>query len=223
LEAQIRGRGTEIISDVSDVPFSFFVCGVGTCDILSRPFDGRSTSQGVLGAPADLAGNSAPELTPLETPQGLFPFLPENGNNRSTSSTDGNKEVQPPLNNVSRRGDWAGWLKYFLRAVARQFEDALSRARRINEQLGSWKHATAGSRTAQLAVERLGSNPFFTVLGMQRDLKTSYNTASRAIVILEKAGIARRVGDARRNRAYCAQAILDILEEPARLVPQEAA
>jgi Fic family protein len=124
------------------------------------------------------------------------------------------------LSAVSQRGDWAGWLLYFLRAVARQSEDALSRARRINEQLVSWRNAAAGLRVPLLVIELLAANPFLTVRHAQRELKSSYNTASRAIATLEKRGIVHQVSQAKRDRVYCAQPLLDILEEPARLVPE---
>ena len=37
------------------------------------------------------------------------------------------------------------------------------------------------------------------------------------MLALEKLGIVKTVSQARRDRVYCAQAPLDILEEPARL------
>ena len=124
------------------------------------------------------------------------------------------------LSAVSERGDWSLWLEYFLRAVSRQSEDALSRAGRINQQLETWRNMVAGSRVPMLVVELLAANPFLTVRNVQRELKTSYNTASRAIAVLEEKGIVQPVSEAKRNRAYCARAILEILEEPARLVPE---
>jgi Fic family protein len=39
------------------------------------------------------------------------------------------------LRGITERGDWAAWIEYFLNGVARQSEDALSRAERINQQL----------------------------------------------------------------------------------------
>jgi len=42
----------------------------------------------------------------------------------------------------------------------------------------------------------------------------------RAIVTLEAGGVLAKVGDGKRDRVFCARAILDILEEPARLVPE---
>ena len=123
---------------------------------------------------------------------------------------------------MSERGDWSLWLEYFLRAVARQSEDALSRAQRINQQLETWRNMVAPSRVPLLVVELLAANPFLTVRNVQRDLKRSYNTAARAIAVLEGKGIVRPVSDAKRDRAYCARAILEILEEPARLVPEQS-
>ena len=41
----------------------------------------------------------------------------------------------------------------------------------------------------------------------------AYTTAQRAINRLEALGAVSRVGDDRRNRVYCSQAILDVLEE----------
>jgi hypothetical protein len=35
-------------------------------------------------------------------------------------------------------------------------------------------------------------------------------------------GVLVKVGDSKRDRVFCAQALLDILEEPARLVPDPA-
>jgi cell filamentation protein, protein adenylyltransferase len=49
-------------------------------------------------------------------------------------------------------------------------------------------------------------------------LAVAFATAQRAIERLERARI-ERVGDAKRDRVYCATALLEILEEPARLKP----
>jgi hypothetical protein len=39
---------------------------------------------------------------------------------------------------------------------------------------------------------------------------------------LERNGIVQQASDAKRDRVYCAQALLDILEEPALLTPLNA-
>ncbi len=126
------------------------------------------------------------------------------------------------LRGVSERGDWLGWLQYFLNGVARQAEDALSRAERINALLTSWREKLAGDPGAKVAfkmVEMIGSNPFVTPRGAEQGLGLAYNTVMRAIGQLEKLGIVKEVSGAKRDRAYCAQKLLDILEEPAQLRP----
>ena len=50
-------------------------------------------------------------------------------------------------------------------------------------------------------------------------LAVAFATAQRAIERLERARIVKRVGDAKRDRVYCATALLDILEVTARLRP----
>ena len=126
------------------------------------------------------------------------------------------------LRGITERGDWAGWLEYFFNGVARQSEDALSRAERINQQLAAWREAFAGSgsKVPLQLIDLVGSNPFLTPRETERRLGVAYNTVMRAITALEEGGVLTKVGDGKRDRVFCARAILDILEEPARLVPE---
>jgi Fic family protein len=127
------------------------------------------------------------------------------------------------LRGVSERAEWNEWLEYFLQGVARMSEDALSRAARINSKLIEWqKKVTGDSTNAPLrVVELLAANPFITAKGVAEKLGVAFTTAQRAIERLERLGIVKQSGDAKRDRVYCAKALLDILEEPARLKPAE--
>lgn len=145
------------------------------------------------------------------------------------------------LNGVSARGEWEEWLIYFLNGVARQSEDALSRAERINKYLESWrieanlaspgprgKHKVKeGGRPSQVPVrlvDMLAANPFITIKRAAEQLGVAFTTAQRGIEKLEKIGIVSRTSTNKRDRVYCAKAIFDILEEPARISarPEEA-
>lgn len=129
------------------------------------------------------------------------------------------------LRGITARGDWAGWLEYFFNGVARQSEDALSRAERINQQLADWREAFAGSgsKVPLQLIDLVGSNPFLTPRETERRLGVAYNTVMRAITALEEGGVLTKVGESKRDRVFCARAILAILEEPARLVPEPPA
>jgi Fic family protein len=123
------------------------------------------------------------------------------------------------LRGVSEREAWNDWLEYFLLGVARTSQDALSRAARINVILAQWQRKVAGESTnAPLRiVDLLAANPFISATGIAGELGVAFTTAQRAIERLERIGIVKQAKEAKRDRVYCAQALLDILEEPANL------
>jgi Fic family protein len=128
------------------------------------------------------------------------------------------------LREVSEHGAWQDWLEYFLLGIARMSEDALNRATRINDLLAEWRNKVAGqsTNTPLRMLDLLAVNPFLTITGAASQLKLAFTTVQRAIERLERIGIVQQVSDAKRDRVYCAQTLLDILEEPAHLRPANA-
>ncbi|MDR0352387.1 MAG: Fic family protein [Opitutaceae bacterium] len=126
------------------------------------------------------------------------------------------------LRAVTERGEWTGWLEYFLNGVARQSEDALGRAERLNRHLAKWRgdFAGGGSKVPLQLIDLIGANPFLMPREVERRLGVSYNTVMRAIEALESGGVLEKVGDGKRDRVFCARKILDVLEGPARLTPE---
>ena len=129
------------------------------------------------------------------------------------------EEYYARLNGVTERGEWEEWLTYFLRGVALQSEDAVDRIERLDDLLSGWKRQLAGgrSRLPERALDLFAENPFWTVGGVADRLEVAFTTAQRTIARLEAAGIVAQLGEARRNRVYCAGAVLDVLEEPSPL------
>ena len=124
-------------------------------------------------------------------------------------------EYYARLLGITERGEWKEWLVYFLDGVAAQSEDAIERIQRIDSLLSAWKSELARerSRLPERALDLFSANPFWTVSALAEHLQVAYTTAQRAMNRLEALGAISRVGDDRRNRVYCAQAILDVLEE----------
>ena len=122
---------------------------------------------------------------------------------------------------VTERGAWEEWLTYFLRGVVLQSDDALERIERLDDLLAGWQRELAGSRSRlpERALDLFAENPFWTVGGIAERLEVAFTTAQRGIDRLEAAGIVSRVGEGRRNRVYCAEALLTVLEEPSVLKP----
>jgi Fic family protein len=125
---------------------------------------------------------------------------------------------------VTEKGQWEEWLHYFFRGVTGQAEDALGRIQRIDALVVRWREqlASLSSKLPWLALDRFTENPFWTVNGLAARLGVAFTTAQRAIDQLESAGVVVLATEAKRNRVYCARAILDILEAPPRLSGTQA-
>jgi Fic family protein len=131
------------------------------------------------------------------------------------------REYYERLAGVSARGEWELWLLYFLSGVARQAEDALSRAERINQILTHWRTVTAKTslKLPDLILARLAANPFLTMKMAAQTFKVAFTTVQRATDFLTRKNILKEISGGKRDRVYCAQKILNILEEPATVVP----
>ncbi len=126
------------------------------------------------------------------------------------------QEYYEHLLRVTQDGEWEAWLVYFLRGVAEQAEDAIRRIRRIDELFHRWSEQIAGARSGNLetVLELFVEFPFWNVRMLASKLGVAYTTARRAVDRLESAGIVTQVGDAKRNRVYCADAVLEVLDAP---------
>ena len=115
---------------------------------------------------------------------------------------------------ITERGEWQLWLDYFLIGVASQADDAMARMRRIESLLSGWKLELARERSQvpERALDLFSENPFWTVGALAERLGVPYTTAQRAFNRLETLGAVSLDSGERRNRVYCARAILDVLE-----------
>lgn len=120
---------------------------------------------------------------------------------------------------VTKQGDWHGWLLYFFHGVARQAEDASSRAARINSLLDYYRKQTKELNLSLVheLVDMLGSNPFITIKQSAETKDVSYTRMQRAVDKLQDLGIVQEISGGKRNRVYCALKILEVLEEPAKI------
>ena len=119
------------------------------------------------------------------------------------------------LLHIIERGEWEEWLVYFLNGVAAQADETIEKMLRIDELLSGWKLELERdrSRLPERALEQFAANPFWTVGALAERLEVAYTTAQRAVNRLEALAAVSLAAGERRNRVYCARAILDVLEE----------
>jgi Fic family protein len=130
-------------------------------------------------------------------------------------STQG--EYYDRLLNVSRVGDWEGWLEYFLLAVSTQSRDALYRIAQLERIHSDYMQLLMGQRAGERLSQVLDlvfRSPILTIRIVERELKVPYMTAQRYVRKFESWGILREITGGARNRVYQADEILKAIDEP---------
>ena len=122
-------------------------------------------------------------------------------------------EYYERLSAVTTDANWGGWIEYFLNGVARMSEDAFNRAEKINSLLIGWRQDIGGGVSLDI-IDLLEENPFCTIKKTSETLGIAFTTAQRGIDRLIKVGVLKQVGSSKRNRVYCAEQIMDILDQP---------
>lgn len=91
-------------------------------------------------------------------------------------------------------------------------EDALSRAGRMNSLLIIWRQQAIGRSKVPLRIlEMIEENPYCTLKRISEKLDLAFSTAQRGVDKLIESGVLVQVDASKRNRVYCAQGIMDIL------------
>lgn len=116
---------------------------------------------------------------------------------------------------VSQRGDWRGWIEFFLRGVAIQAKEACENARSIlelNTELQDKVRSFGKAPRHTLRIlDRLFINPVVSIPKLAGELNLKYSSARRGIECLEKLEILEELTGRQRNRLYIAPRLLDIL------------
>lgn len=126
-------------------------------------------------------------------------------------------EYYAHLLEVSHKGSWDNWIRYFLRAVAVQARDAI---RRSDSLLNLWQHYRCNLQEARSSalllaiVDRLFQFPALTNPETAEHFRITPRSAQLNIDKLVSAGILREATGQKRNRMYIASDIIRIAEEP---------
>lgn len=116
---------------------------------------------------------------------------------------------------VSQKGDWEEWIKFFLRAVVVQSQDAIKNSHAILNLLKVYKekiHQKRSSGYALKLLDEIFKNPYISIPRAAQKLRTSYHTAKAAVKKLIEAEILFEITDKLRGKVYCAKELLDLLE-----------
>jgi len=117
---------------------------------------------------------------------------------------------------VSEGGAWRDWILFFLEGVHGQAQDAILRAKRLQDLQTEWRQRLLRPRGSALPVrlsESLFASPVVTIPKAQRILGVTYPSAQRNVQELVAVGILQQIGEARYGKTFIATEILQIIGE----------
>jgi Fic family protein len=124
---------------------------------------------------------------------------------------------------VRLRGDWEGWLRFFLRGVAETAEEATDTAERIfalRERDRSQVMEEVGTNGLKL-LSVLFQRPLVNVNLVADTLGVTFPTANRLVARFEELGLLQEVTGQRRSRMFRYEPYLRLFDEPAPASEQQ--
>ena len=117
---------------------------------------------------------------------------------------------------VSQRGDWEGWLDFFLRGIAEQSRDAGERSRRIvslrEDYRGRLLEAKAPASVVRL-IDIFFQSPVVTIPMAASAIEVTYAAAASALNRLVRTGVVKELGPFKRGRTFIAEELVRRIEE----------
>ncbi|MEZ4861955.1 MAG: Fic family protein [Caldilineaceae bacterium] len=119
------------------------------------------------------------------------------------------------LMNVSTQGDWHSWLTFFLTGVTEQANDAIQRAKKLQDLAALWQSQLQQTNATALmhhVANLLAERPILSAQDICTNFDVSHQTAMRAIQRLIEIGILAKIDDRRRNQHFLARQIVEIIQ-----------
>ena len=118
------------------------------------------------------------------------------------------------LLNVSQKGNWKGWLTFFLNGVRQQSEDALSTIQKLLALQNRYRELAIGRKVPKVVnrlIDYLFANPYISVSELAKTWKMPFPTVQRGVdYLIEKDTLVEITGQ-RRNRLFVAHEIFNTI------------
>lgn len=125
------------------------------------------------------------------------------------------KEYYEHLFSVSERSAWREFIFFFLRGVIEQAQDAIFRAKKLQDLQNEWRHKLREARlsgTILQTVELLFDQSIISAGEIKKRLDVSHPTAMRTLKKLVDIQMLQEITGRKRNQVYMALEILQIFE-----------
>ncbi|MGH9363445.1 MAG: Fic family protein [Thermoanaerobaculia bacterium] len=123
-------------------------------------------------------------------------------------------EYYEALQRVRTRGDWTGWLAFFLRGVEQTARAALVQAGELVDLREGLRERLRDKPRLLPLVDALFENPYLKAVRAQQVLGVSNPTAQAAVRLLQERGILSEVTGRQWGRLFLARAVLAAIDVP---------
>lgn len=127
---------------------------------------------------------------------------------------------------VSQKGNWRGWISYFLRGVRLQAQRALLDTQTILRKYELYRTKLfAGKRVpgeAARILDQVFANPYISVARYAERFGVPYPSAQRGVDFWVQQGLLREATGRQRNRVFFADEVLGVMAGPSLPVNAEA-
>ena len=122
-------------------------------------------------------------------------------------------EYYERLNNIRNKGDWEGWLRFFLKGVCEVSEQAVKTAREIIRLQERDRSRLANNPNGLKLMDHLFINPLVTIKEVRRVTGVSDATAGRLVKKMIELGVLSEITGYTRNRKFLYKDYFNILRE----------
>jgi Fic family protein len=126
---------------------------------------------------------------------------------------------------IRNRGDWEGWLKFFLRGVYEVSQASTNTARAILQLREAHKELIVGkmssSANALRLLDHLFEMPIMTIRSAEKFMDVSYVTASSVIQQMEELGFLKEITGQKRNKAYRYEPFISLFSQQTIPLPEQ--
>lgn len=116
---------------------------------------------------------------------------------------------------VSQKGDWQGWIGFFLQGVAIQATDALEKSKKITNLNNEYRKKVTGLKktpeSAYRLLDEIFFNPVVSISRLSKRWGLPYNSVKTGVHKLIDLGILTEVDKRKTNRLYVAHNLMSLL------------
>lgn len=116
---------------------------------------------------------------------------------------------------VSQKGDWRGWIEFFLRGIAHQCQGAISDAKKILDLHSEYQRTLERTKkipeSAHRLIDEIFLNPVISINTLSKKWKMPFNSVKTGVLRLVEVGILEGVPGRRRNKLFNASKLMQLL------------